>query len=54
MTGETREDETSDPPRFSRKSREFRANNEIRFTRNALSDGAVAYTSGVMVSIDRT
>jgi hypothetical protein len=28
----TREDDTSDPPRFSRKPRESRANNEIHFT----------------------
>ena len=38
-TGATREDETSDPSRFSHKSHEPRANNEIRFTRNALSGG---------------
>jgi hypothetical protein len=31
-TGATREDDTSDPSRFSRKPRESRANNEIRFT----------------------
>ena len=31
-TGATREDETSDPSRFSRKSLESRVNNEIRFT----------------------
>jgi hypothetical protein len=30
--GATRKDETSDPSRFSRKSRESCANNEIRFT----------------------
>jgi hypothetical protein len=34
VIGATRKDETSDPFRVSRK---FRANNEIRFTRNALS-----------------
>ena len=31
-TGATHEDETSDQSRFSRKSRESRTNNEIRFT----------------------
>jgi hypothetical protein len=35
-TGVTREDEISDPSCFSRKSRESRTNNKIRFTRNAL------------------
>lgn len=29
----------SDPSRFSRKSRESRGNNQMRFTRNALSVG---------------
>jgi hypothetical protein len=32
VTGATCEDETSTPSRFSRKSRESRANNELRFT----------------------
>jgi hypothetical protein len=32
-TSATREDGTPDPSRFSRKPRESRANNEIRFTR---------------------
>ena len=35
------EDETSDQSRFSRKSRESRANNEIRFTRNVVQRGNV-------------
>lgn len=37
-TDVTREDDTSDPSRFSRESR---ANNEMRFTRNALSEVTV-------------
>ena len=34
-TGATREDETSYPSRFSRKSRESRTNNKMRFTIHA-------------------
>ena len=36
-TGTNHEDDTCDPSRFSRKPRESRANNEIRFTKNARS-----------------
>jgi len=32
VRGATRENDTSDPSRFSRESRESHANNEIRFT----------------------
>jgi len=37
-TGATREDDTSDPSHFSRKSHESPTHNDSRFTRNALSD----------------
>lgn len=33
VTGATREDEVSDLSRYSRKPRESRANNEVRFTK---------------------
>ena len=45
-TGVTPEDETSGPSRFSRKSRESRANNEIRDTgaENATDTSLAAHT----------
>jgi hypothetical protein len=54
VTGATREDEVSDLSRYSRKPRESRANNEVRFTKCGRSATARVFEAKTIMRLRRS